>query len=114
MFGFIVALVKGCKLYCEHNMDTTGRKYVFRPDIAISVNTVLWHRLKSKGLNCNEVLLGTSIVPYLCLFFNSLLSQLSHFAGTFCNISFLKHIKLLMHPSNRKNEKPFSTLQVVC
>jgi hypothetical protein len=56
MLGFIVALVKGCKLYCEHNMHTTGKKYVFRPNIAISVNTVLWHRLKSKGLNYNEVL----------------------------------------------------------
>jgi len=78
MLAFIVALVKGCKLYCEHNMDTTGRKYVFRPNIAISVNTVLWHRLKSKGLNCNEALQGTTIMPYLFLFFNSLLSQLSH------------------------------------
>jgi hypothetical protein len=74
MLAFMVALVKGCKLYCEHNMDTTGRKYVFRPNIAISVNTVLWHRLKSKGLNCNEALQGTTIMSYLFLFFNSLLS----------------------------------------
>jgi hypothetical protein len=55
--GFIVALIKGCKLWGEQsghcNMDT-GRKHVFRPQYILQFLSIQCFdngsRLKSKGL----------------------------------------------------------------